>query len=44
MIKEFEIENDKVLITMVLPFLNIPSIDQLTGGIKELIEKLYLGS
>jgi len=39
-IKEVSIKNNKVLITMALPFPNIPIIDQLLSSIKEPIEKL----
>jgi len=39
-IKEIAIKEGKVVITMALPFPNIPIIDQLIGSIKEPIEKL----
>jgi len=39
-IKDVSIKDNKVLITMALPFLNIPIIDQLVSSIKEPIEKL----
>ena len=39
-IKDISIKDNKVLITMVLPFPNIPIIDQLVSSIKEPIEKL----
>jgi len=39
-IKDISIKDNKVLITMALPFPNIPIIDQLVSSIKEPIEKL----
>jgi len=39
-IKDISIEDNKVLVTMALPFPNIPIIDQLVSSIKEPIEKL----
>jgi len=39
-IKEINVRDGKVVITMALPFPNIPIIDQLMGSIKEPIEKL----
>jgi len=39
-IKDVSIKDNKVLITMALPFPNIPIIDQLVSSIKEPIEKL----
>jgi len=39
-IKGLSIKDNKVLITMALPFPNIPIIDQLVSSIKEPIEKL----
>ena len=39
-IKDLSIKDNKVLITMTLPFPNIPIIDQLVSSIKEPIEKL----
>ncbi len=39
-VKEIDVRDGKVLITMALPFLNIPIIDQLIGSIKEPIENL----
>ena len=39
-IKDLSIKDNKVLITMALPFPNIPIIDQLVSSIKEPIEKL----
>ena len=41
-IRKFEIEADKVIITMALPFPNVPIIDQLINSVKEPIEKLGL--
>ena len=38
--KDISIKDNKVLITMALPFPNIPIIDQLVSSIKEPIEKL----
>lgn len=39
-IKDISSKDNKVLITMALPFPNIPIIDQLVSSIKEPIEKL----
>lgn len=39
-VKDISIKDNKVLITMALPFPNIPIIDQLVSIIKEPIEKL----
>ena len=39
-IKDLSLKDNKVLITMALPFPNIPIIDQLVSSIKEPIEKL----
>jgi len=39
-IKDVSIKDNKVLITMALPFPNIAIIDQLVNSIKEPIEKL----
>lgn len=39
-IKDISIKDNKVLITMALPFPNIPIIGQLVSSIKEPIEKL----
>jgi len=39
-IKDISIKDNKVLITMALPFPNIPIVDQLVSSIKEPIEKL----
>ena len=39
-VKDISIKDNKVLITMALPFPNIPIIDQLVSSIKEPIEKL----
>jgi len=39
-VKDLSIKDNKVLITMALPFPNIPIIDQLVSSIKEPIEKL----
>ena len=39
-VKDLYIKGNKVLITMALPFPNIPIIDQLISSIKEPIEKL----
>lgn len=39
-IRDISIKDNKVLITMALPFPNIPIIDQLVSSIKEPIEKL----
>ena len=39
-VKDLSIKDNKVLITMALPFPNIPIIDQLISSIKEPIEKL----
>jgi ATP-binding protein involved in chromosome partitioning len=39
-IKEIAVKEGKVVITMALPFPNIPIIDQLVSSIKEPIEKL----
>ena len=39
-LKELSIKDNRVLITMALPFPNIPIVDQLVGSIKEPIEKL----
>ena len=39
-IKDLSIKDNKVLITMALPFPNIPIIDRLVSSIKEPIEKL----
>ena len=39
-IKDVSSKDNKVLITMALPFPNIPIVDQLVSSIKEPIEKL----
>ncbi len=39
-VKEFTVEENRVLVIMALPFPNIPIIDQLISSIKEPIEKL----
>ena len=39
-VKDLSIKDNKVLITMALPFPNIPIIDQVVSNIKEPIEKL----
>ena len=39
-VKDISIKDNKVLITMALPFPNIPIIDQLVSSIKKPIEKL----
>ena len=39
-IQDLSIKDNKVLITLALPFPNIPIIDQLVSSIKEPIEKL----
>jgi len=39
-IKDISTKDNKVLITMALPFPNIPIIDQLVSSIKDPIEKL----
>jgi len=38
-IKDITVKDDKVLITMALPFPNIPIIDQLVDSIKDPIEQ-----
>jgi len=39
-LKDVSIKDDKALITMALPFPNIPIIDQLVNSIKEPVENL----
>ena len=39
-VKEIDVREGKVVITMALPFPNIPIVDQLVSSIKEPIEKL----
>ena len=39
-VKDIVVKDDKVVITMALPFPNIPVIDQLVSSIKEPIEKI----
>ncbi len=39
-IKDITVKDSKVLITMALPFPNIPIIDQLVGSIKDPIEQI----
>jgi len=39
-IKDITVKDSKVLITMALPFPNIPIIDQLVGSIKDSIEQI----
>ena len=40
MVKEIAVKDDKAVITMALPFPNIPIIDQLIGSIKESLKPL----
>jgi len=39
-VKEIVVKDDKVVITMALPFPNIPIVDQLINSIKESLEPL----
>jgi len=40
MVKEIVVKEDKVVITMALPFPNIPIVDQLISSIKESLKPL----